>query len=382
MELSTPVPHQKITPEPQPEINLPETPELPKKKPWFIISAILLILVLLGTTAFFIYQNSQLKRQISQIESGPTPTTQPSPTPDPTADWQTYTNQEYQYEFKCSPNSTHKVYLTQGDGHKTPYYEQGCNENQNQIRISVNKFISQEEFTLEEKIKELSGVHLRPADFKEAIISDYKIITYKTLNTSGQIEGNFAEILLNENKFIRLTGFSEQYFDQILSTFKFFNQESGEQNLPQVPLISTQNWQTVSNQGVSFQIPPYATCNDNQNCSVIKWNEDYKGHSILKAISVNVSDYQGGSRREQFLASHTEVSSCNPIYSESFFGQVKALRIAVDGGLCQGNSGGIVTVISNKFIVLEGFSYNSETREINLWDVRDTILSTFKSFNQ
>jgi len=67
---------QEIT---QPSAQLPETP---KRKPWFFIGISVLILLLLGTTGFFAYQNYRLKQQASKKQPGttPSPITSPQPT--------------------------------------------------------------------------------------------------------------------------------------------------------------------------------------------------------------------------------------------------------------------------------------------------------------
>ena len=147
-----------------------------------------------------------------------------------------------------------------------------------------------------------------------------------------------------------------------------------------VPISSTDDWIEIQNNGVSFKIPPNASCNDNQLCSQVSWSSDYQGHTIPHYIYLKVEDYLGGSRREQFIATHTEItSSCQPIYKEAMFGSVKALQIAVDGGLCQGSIGGIVAVIGEKLVVIDGgLSYNPDTKEIGRWVIRDTLISTLK----
>jgi len=149
--------------------------------------------------------------------------------------------------------------------------------------------------------------------------------------------------------------------------------------LEQVKTLSTVNWKLVSNNGVSFKIPPAASCNSEQ-CSNISYVWDYEGHTTTSHIYIQIADYAGGSRREQFLASHTETASCRPLYKEAVFGSVRALQIAIDGGFCQGSSGGIVAVISNKLAIFDGgLTYNPDTKVIRRWDIRDTVISTLKS---
>lgn len=149
--------------------------------------------------------------------------------------------------------------------------------------------------------------------------------------------------------------------------------------LEKIETLSTADWKIVSNNGASFKIPSGASCNNESQCSNVSYTWDYEGHAITSHIYIRVSDYTGGSRREQFLASHTEVANCKPLYKEAMFGSVKALQIAIDGGFCQGSSGGVVAVISNKLVIFDGgLTYNPDTKAIHRWDIRDTVISTLK----
>jgi hypothetical protein len=89
---------------------LKEVPKSLTKKPWLIIGLTVLVLLLLGTTGLFAYQNYQLKKKVSRESfpsstiNGPTPTASTiaplTPTIDPTTGWQSYNNGEYKFSFK------------------------------------------------------------------------------------------------------------------------------------------------------------------------------------------------------------------------------------------------------------------------------------------
>ena len=145
-----------------------------------------------------------------------------------------------------------------------------------------------------------------------------------------------------------------------------------------IPIFPTTDWKTVSNDGVSFKIPPGATCDNDNLCTKVTYVWDYQGHSShLIYIYVGVFDYQGGSRREEFLKRNTEVADCRPLYEETLFGNVKALQIAVESGYCQGASGGIVAIVGNKLVIIGGgLGYDPKTQVIDRWPIRDTIIST------
>ena len=180
-----------------------------------------LVLISVFTTVGFLLGKYSAKSKtlpVSQIT--PTPLL-PTPTIDPTADWKIYTNEKYGYQFKCPSSAIYKVEVTKGDGLVIPFFQEGCFENQNQVRILVEKFLNLNEFEKEAKEKEYQGASLILVDFKEIIINDQKAISYKTKNQFGQIEADVVEVISRTPEtsiFIR--GFDQAYFDQILSTFK------------------------------------------------------------------------------------------------------------------------------------------------------------------
>jgi len=96
--------------------------EASKQKSWLVIGLAILVLLLLGTTSFFAYQNSQLKQQILQKPPTPLPkvTKQPeipSPTPniDSTTNWKRYNNSKYGFAFKY-PDEFYLKEWPQADG--------------------------------------------------------------------------------------------------------------------------------------------------------------------------------------------------------------------------------------------------------------------------
>jgi hypothetical protein len=83
-----------IPPQPpsiQPITQIPATPVNPKSNVVSVYVVIILLLSL-GAVGFLMYQNWQLKQQISQVQPTLTPLITPTTPPDPTADWKTYTN--------------------------------------------------------------------------------------------------------------------------------------------------------------------------------------------------------------------------------------------------------------------------------------------------
>jgi hypothetical protein len=100
METQTPPPS---SPAVVPDVDgTKEGPAPPKSKNWlFIMLVIFVILLSLGTAAFFAYQNVQLKKQAAQTTplASPKPTAEAGTT-DPTANWKIYKDDSYKYELK------------------------------------------------------------------------------------------------------------------------------------------------------------------------------------------------------------------------------------------------------------------------------------------
>lgn len=151
--------------------------------------------------------------------------------------------------------------------------------------------------------------------------------------------------------------------------------------LERIDILPTDGWKTVSQNGVSFEIPPNAHCQSStlsgeEDVNDCKWI--YFGSEENRIPSqISVSEYQGGSRREQFLEK-ASYADCHWIFEEVYFGNVKALQIAADGGWCQGVAGGIVAVVGNKLVVFYGLYYDLDTKIIHRSPQRDTFVSTLK----
>lgn len=210
------------------------------------------------------------------------------------------------------------------------------------------------------------------------------IVTFVPLsNTSLRIVGRHAGFTpKQEDEYYKILG-------QILSTFEFSDQihsdnSKAETNeLETIPIESTQNWQSVSHEGVEFKIPPNATFNYQSNPGLITWSGEYEGNTLSLSESIYIMEYNGGSRREQFYSRFSEdPQTCNHMIKEGRFGNVRGLQIANDGGWCQGGGGGTVVVVGDKLVILYGLNYVSDTGEITRSPAYDTIISTLKPARQ
>lgn len=346
-------------------------PEPPKKKSfaWLLI---LVFLFLLASTGVLAYQYYQLKTQVASPAPSPflVPSLTPTPSQDPTADWKTYTSTNLGFSFHYPPNSIIKTDTLSIDG-----------------SLEFNNFI----LFVEKTNDTLTNYVNKLKDTNGTALVTKNIGDIPTIEWVGAFKNAPTHYISFENKgyvysfgitpLDDMTSFNPNntnLLDQILSTFKFLDDTkpdpSPSASLELISTISTNDWKSASNNGVQFKIPAEASCNDNLTCSLVSWTSQYQGNTLYHNIRVEVKDYLGGSRREQFY--QNTKPECHDIYQEAGFGSVKSLQIAIDGGWCQGGGGGIVTIIGNKLVIIHNLFYNPETKIIDRWDVRDTLIST------
>jgi len=238
-----PPPVQPVKPPPPPpplppitppkSVDPPSAPEEKKPKKFIFVILTILVMVLGAVTAVFGYQYIQRQKQETKDQtqtqaSSISAITSPSSSPEPTAGWETYTNEEHGYEFKCLDNF--EQINTDEDGQEAPYYEV-CSDDNNQVLIQVFEIEDISSFTPEGITKELEEMSTISTNFKEATISGKKAFSYQSKYNEEQ-EENVIEILLEEeNKFIHIRGFNQNYFNQFFSTFKFIDQEQTDSQI-------------------------------------------------------------------------------------------------------------------------------------------------------
>lgn len=90
----------------------PELPALKKKTPWLLLVLFILLFSVIGVMGYKYYEvKQQLDNQQPSVPSlspqvvtgSPTPMSSLTTEPNPTADWETYINEEYGFEFKYPP---------------------------------------------------------------------------------------------------------------------------------------------------------------------------------------------------------------------------------------------------------------------------------------
>jgi len=223
---NAPIAPPSETPQPQPE---PKT-----AKPSLLIGLGVLALILLASTGYLAFQNYQLKKEISQLQSSPSPTS----TPDPTASWKTYKDNKQGVEFKypdnwytalCEPDTfcvfldDKPIKIPEASEFITPIHV-GFNEATN--TVTNKKYF--EEKTLEEGIERYKAIFdSKTVKVVEDLLVGGKEAAQVSGNSGpGMLEGEYFEYTLiqMDNKLLVIQLFGEKYqniYNQILSTFKF-----------------------------------------------------------------------------------------------------------------------------------------------------------------
>ena len=238
-----PIPQQKdsiqpsIPPEPQ-QPPVPPMPSEPRKKGVFY-GLILFILTGLIVLGYLMFTKGNLKLSLFKPTPQPTPPVSestPTPTPDPTADWKTYTNDEFGFEFKYPGDWGIKIAEDWEPGFRflAVYSPENVTNPYDQIiegevfAITIHDKSSETLDSLINNIKEWSSVeiqkpaHIQSHSYFLAEDPPYRNSTDKILIIE---KGNY--IYLDELVWSKNKPESEILLDQILSTFKF----SGTSNI-------------------------------------------------------------------------------------------------------------------------------------------------------
>jgi hypothetical protein len=245
-----------------PQTNLPPKPEInpviPSPSPKFsppLIATFVLLLVLVGTIGFFLGKSlSQPKTSqppISQVSPTPTPENPiPTPTPDPTANWKTYTSDQFNFQIKhpenmevdCTNNAPNTCVVRIINSIGAPGFEEFFLTFYNKEGpTEKNPEVEKQKKLLEMKIGETKQVCQLPAPasciYKR--INDFNgLVNFRVFENYHPSEGpgDIQMILINEGKdrntevifsydngSQRNGSLTKELFDLILSTFKFLD---------------------------------------------------------------------------------------------------------------------------------------------------------------
>jgi hypothetical protein len=331
-----------------------------KSKNWLVILLIFFVVILsLGTTMFFAYQNVQLKQQVAQI----TPTLSPTPTANLSEaepkDWKSYTNPTWKYSFKYPPQwgvssgggdvvslmsnaqdlAAMEKYQNSSDQGPFTYpsddygqitfsvYKKGANTaagmvtDQTDIRSFVQKMFNQTyssitDITLggnpavafvSDEMIEKPGLppHMQscPPEQAPCLIPSGREI--KQVWT--KINGNLFYAVYSQGGSYKDVAALPTLFDQILSTFKFIENitpSPTQQSVPSKTLNYSvpSGWKTVQDSTGSFTVSynPTTSKVDTNNTGGIFFLRQRPDPSLgnFGCETVNLYTYDGGSRHQ------------------------------------------------------------------------------------
>ncbi|MCL5438573.1 MAG: hypothetical protein M1268_01120 [Patescibacteria group bacterium] len=232
-----------------------------------IILSIFAVIPIIGITGAILLASQNPYKQLGKVKAKitPTQTVSPTPTVDPTANWKTYTNSKFRFSFKYPPDikisSTSgefenglnlefgkensgmpilTVWLTTGD------YVKGRQNDLNTI-LSTNKL---DDYNYQISAKKIDGknlyVYTQEFDSSSNKFAPPGGPLYR-VGALGTINNIFFDIFYNSNK--ETSKQDQQIFDQILSTFKFLDQNQ---------TIDSSSWALIltnKTYGYSVKIP-------------------------------------------------------------------------------------------------------------------------------
>lgn len=350
----------------------PPVPSTPPVKPvsdqkqhhGFLIVLLILILISLGITGYFAYQNMQIDRRLVSVK--PTPT--PNPTPDPTADWKTYTNEKYNISLLYPPawklenisNNTstlrdgfESISLT-GDDSAIPLAERQRDEydkthkiHRLDIIIPIKKYGSLQAY-LKDNGRGVPGISndyakIETVNFGEIQAQKYTN-TAETASDLWHIEVYLVyipqtqKVFEIESSYTQLAKSEKWMNDQILSTFQFITTITPSPTQQPKPVrtlyYSVPNgWKTVQDATGSFSISydPTKSKLDTNNSSGIVLLRQRPDPSLgfMSCETLNLYPYDGGSRHQFIYKYLGEIPT-----KTSLFANYKEIEYVYNGKSC------------------------------------------------
>lgn len=217
MENQTPI-VPPVTPQVAVEQPLPAG-EVGKQSSFLTILLSVLLLLAVSIAGFFAYQTQKLVKEL-QITN--TPTTESTSVPvatdsatvdDPTADWKTYTNEEYGFSFKYPNNAIYKITNFTGSKFSVTFSNLSKYEYTDLTVFVGNNWAFTNPKADSVKNFKVDGIDAYKEDLPLGQNPPQTLVYVKDKN-------NYLTMQLNKNdKDIVI----DEIFDQILSTFKFVN---------------------------------------------------------------------------------------------------------------------------------------------------------------
>jgi hypothetical protein len=339
-------------------------------------SALLVILgiMMVGGIAFAaltLWQQGLLGGFLAKPTPTPTLAPEPTPTPDPTADWKTYTNEKYGFEFKypskkaaefleepyngfCNDDKRRGVVslLLWPEGKKLPVVgeEIGVND----VSLFIYGEENKENLSTEKWVEKNCPQLLSGYKKENYEISGLSAVKYTRIDEGMGAPGIQPYIfLLKNNKLFYIHPYgNKDIFDQILATFKFLDKESGGSTTEVVKLVGFEKitgWLEYSSAtGYSIQHPssfqPTAEGEEKRDSACYKYFSNNAGG----VLTAKVVPYDGGSRRQLYGVE----SGYTYQYEEVVIQGQKSLLIEKGPIGDSGSESGVVVPVGNKALIL------------------------------
>jgi len=204
---------------------IPPATHKPEVKNSLVLIMSILLIVTVAIAGLFYFQIQKLSKELSKYQIQPSST--PTATADPTADWKTYTNDEYRIEIKYYPESTpYELVGNTETGQFTYLYQVNFGMNPLKSIYGYSLVIRQKQ-TIENYRTELIGHITDKIDSEEDTTingNTWKKINYQMFLTTDYVPMTMAYI--NHSKYDFVVTASALDIDQILSTFKFLETTS------------------------------------------------------------------------------------------------------------------------------------------------------------
>lgn len=212
---------------------------LPPPKPKFPIFLAILATILSVVSVFCIYLFIQVRElSLDKVASSPSPT--PVVVADPTADWETYTNNEYGFTIKYplaakirteQPPSNDKMFIFAIDSPNV-VFDRMFKSGDYSFEISIQ---TQKNFPA---ISDYLNFQKEHNTYKEVTPTTINNVSGYKFETDGYATTNFhyqGFVTKNDDLYITVNYFTDQdlkMFDQILSTLKFVDASSATYTCP------------------------------------------------------------------------------------------------------------------------------------------------------
>ncbi len=237
-------PSSILEPKPTSSSYSPPAPKPSGSSNGLMIIMVVLVIVLLGATGLFAFQNYQLRQQYASPVASATPVTKALATPDPTANWILYTDKNNKYSFKY-PSDWEIITATDAGKPKDLFIATDKMETQKYLKANPGGF------DLRSRVDTtVGGVNITRFTSKGVYQWESAVIP---LGTGTLI----IEGVLNNNP----SADEVQLFNQIISTFKLTAQSGASlypSASPSASPISNAcgtGWKLFDNKAIQFCYP-------------------------------------------------------------------------------------------------------------------------------